>query len=368
MAIRTLDTDQSHQWDAALKQTRHDFYYGVDYHRLAEERGEGLARLYVFEQNGYTIVMPLLLRPVQSVYGLADSGADYWDATSVYGYGGPACSHVETPQDVVRTFQEELATTLAESQVVAAFSRMHPLYPGQAAILGGLGEYLLRWQTVSIDLTCALDDQIALYRQSHRREIRLLRRDGFEVVLDHDGRYLDAFVEIYTETMRRLAAPSSYYFERRYFDRLMSNRQVFQLFVAIWQGQVVSGALFGLCDGVCQYHLSGTHECARRQAPTKLILDEARIWAYNQGAHVLHLGGGQGKEDSLFQFKAGFSDRRHDFAIWRWVVRPDVYAQLVDARDQAERQQGRQLGGADFFPRYRGAAVALTYQGSDHDI
>lgn len=360
MAIEILTTEQHEAWDEVLRRTRHDFYFLADYHRLAEERGEGQARLYAFDAGGYTIALPLLLRPIQSVDGLGDEGAGRWDATSVYGYGGPACSHPELPPAVARAFREELAAALADSQVVAAFSRMHPLLMGQADVLGGLGEVLVRWQTVSIDLTETPEAQLAAYRENHRRDVRRLRRDGLQIAVDQSGEYLDVFIDMYAETMRRVGASAGYFFEQRYFERLMADRQTYHLLVAIWEGEVVSGALFGLCDGICQYHLGATRDRALRQAPIKLLFDEARLWAAGRGARVLHLGGGQGREDSLFQFKAGFSSRRHDFAIWRWVAQPDVYAQLVAVREGAERQRGRQLASADFFPRYRSGAVALT--------
>jgi hypothetical protein len=65
---------------------------------------------------------------------------------------------------------------------------------------------------------------------------------------------------------------------------------------------------------------------------------------------VLHLGGGRGgAEDSLFRFKAGFSDRRHAFATWRWVVRPEAYERLCAAR----RAAGGPEPPAGFFPAYR---------------
>lgn len=358
--METILTSQPDRWDGALRQTRHDFYHLADYHRLAEEREEGVARLYVFSQDGYTLAMPLLLRPMESLAGLADLGAGYCDATSVYGYAGPACSHASVPPGIAQQFRTELEAALTEAHVVAAFSRLHPLFPEQGEILAGLGTYEKRWRTASIDLTGSPEQQLAVYRKSHRREIRILHQQGFEFAIDPDGRYLDLFIEIYAETMRRLGAAPSYLFDRSYFDRLLSDGRIFHLLVAKLHGEVVSGAMFALCNGICQYHLSGTRDRVRRLAPNKLILDEARVWAREQGAQVLHLGGGHGGEDSLFHFKAGFSDRRHDFATWSWVVRPRLYEELVTARERTGQWYGRLRGDIGFFPLYRYAGSAAV--------
>jgi hypothetical protein len=69
-----------------------------------------------------------------------------------------------------------------------------------------------------------------------------------------------------------------------------------------------------------------------------------------RGDRVMHLGGGvEAFDDSLFRFKAGFSDRRQPFRTWRVVLDPHRYAALSEAVDPAADP-------ADFtgyFPIYR---------------
>ena len=82
------------------------------------------------------------------------------------------------------------------------------------------------------------------------------------------------------------------------------------------------------------------------------MLDFARRLFTREGREILHLGGGLGgREDSLMLFKAGFSDRRHPFRTWRWIVLPEAYARLAAAR--AARRAGP-APSPDFFPAYRG--------------
>jgi sugar O-acyltransferase (sialic acid O-acetyltransferase NeuD family) len=85
-----------------------------------------------------------------------------------------------------------------------------------------------------------------------------------------------------------------------------------------------------------------------------LLFDTVRLWANEQGARVVHLGGGVGsKEDSLFHFKAGFSDRRHVFPTWQWVVEPDAYRELCDRHALRNVGHGVQWTSTDYFPQYR---------------
>ncbi len=130
-----LQSSQEQEWNGVLAQVaQHDFYHLAEYHRLAEERGEGSAHLFAYHDGAYTIALPLLLRPVEP------SGGEAWsDATSVYGYAGLLASHAGMPAAVVRSFQKGLKEALAARRVVTVFSRVHPLIP-QRGMLAGLGE------------------------------------------------------------------------------------------------------------------------------------------------------------------------------------------------------------------------------------
>jgi hypothetical protein len=79
----------------------------------------------------------------------------------------------------------------------------------------------------------------------------------------------------------------------------------------------------------------------------KLLLETARGMFEARGDAILHLGGGGGK-DSLFNFKAGFSRRRHPFHTWQWIVLPEIHDELcrIHGREPATAQ-------TEFFPLYR---------------
>ena len=250
----------------------------------------------------------------------------------------------------MRDFQTALHETLLAQRVVAAFSRLHPLLP-QRAWLAGLGECRPGGQTVSIDLTLPPEAQRAQYRGAFKTRLNKLHRDGIEGVVDGDLRHLADFVSIYHENMRRVDAHPSYFFEMEYFTHLaaaLGSRLC--LIVAKSGGEILAAALCTLCDGIAQYHLGGSRDAALPLSPMTLVMDAARLWAMEKGARVLHLGGGVGaREDSLFHFKAGFSDGRCEFATWRCVLAPEIYARLCERRGP--------VASADFFPAYRCAAV-----------
>jgi len=362
--VRIIRPDQSAEWMEVLKNTtRHDFYHLPEYHALAQDCGEGRPYLFVYTQENYTIALPLLLRPLNDVASLEQIGNGWKDASSVYGYAGPVVSHAAMPQSLLLDFGLALRTTLQELQVLTVFSRLHPLI-AQSEILSGLGEFRSTGQTVSIDLTIPADVQRAKYRKAHKEGINRLKRWGAVCSPDYDKHHLNEFIDIYYETMCRVNASKSYFFSHDYFEHLIHDfTSNIHLFLITMNERFVCGGLFMVYNGVIQYHLGGTLNEFVRFAPMKLLIDTVRLWGIEQNLHMFHLGGGLGgQEDSLFHFKSGFSDRRHDFVTWRWVLFPDVYDEVSATKQAWNQRHGLETEFLDYFPAYRcPTAVSESY-------
>ena len=305
MRLKVLGTDQPDEWDRLVTALPHDFYHLASYHRLAEEAGEGSAQLVVFEDEGRTLLLPVLLRRVAEVPGLERSSLT--DVTSVYGYAGPLFQSETCQGKTAARFRAALNEYFDSLSACCVFSRLHPLLD-QTDLLGKLGTVQEVGPTVSIDLDTAEERQWSDVRRGHKYDLNRLRRAGYVCLHDASLEHLDEFVTLYSATMRRVGANEYYMFDLRYFRRLFSLEGVrFNLFVTLIEGVVACGGLFSLCGGIVQYHLSGTREEFSKAAPTKLMLNEVRKWAAAQGARIFHLGGGVGsREDSLFEFKSGF--------------------------------------------------------------
>jgi len=359
--LRMLRADQEAEWRAALGgESRHDYYHLPQYHALAGRPGVGEARCLVYAEGPYTVALPLVLRPLEeAVPGANGSAAGWTDATSVYGYPGPVASHDDVPAEVLARFRAAVRDRMTQLRVVAVFSRLNPLLP-QHHLLAGLGECKVLSQTVSIDLTLPPEVQRARYRKTQKQALNRLRRAGLTCELDPAGTHLGEFVWLYHDSMRRLRAAEAYFFPDGHFERLFTTlRPHTNLFVCRYQGRMICAGLFLRCGGILQYHLCGTHPEYVDLGPTKLLIDEARLWGTAQGLRVLHLGGGTTarSDDSLMHFKIGFSDRRHDFAVWRCVLMPEVYQRLCRERARWLEGNGLRSASAEYFPAYRCPAV-----------
>jgi hypothetical protein len=333
---RWLDVDQADWRDLVAGSALADSYHDAPYHQLAEARGEGEARLFVWQDGSDWLALPLLIRPIDGAVGRRDAG-------SVYGYAGPFASTAKPPAELVDGFRRALAKRLAAEAIVTLVARLHPLLD-QAPLIDGLGTIRPLGETVSIDLTLDPAAQLASYRSNHRRDLKRLARDGYATERDPSPSALATFIEVYHANMRRVGATADYFFDAGYFDGLTDALGAdLDLFLCRRDGEVAGGACFMRHGPIVQYHLGAVGDAHLAAAPLKQLLDEARRHYTGAGAEILHLGGGRGgSDDSLFRFKAGFSPRRHPFALWCWVVDPDAYAALTEGRPTT-----------GFFPAYR---------------
>jgi hypothetical protein len=357
--LRVVDAADEKEWTRVLSRVRrHDLYHTAGYHRLAERNGEGKAQLFVFEEEGATVAIPLLIRPLEGINGGGAAGAQYFDATSVYGYPGPVASNTPDGSTCIETFQKRLTHELHRRGVISVFSRLNPLL-SQGELLQGLGEVSFVGNTVSIPLLEPIEMQWAHFRASHRQRIKKLQKQGIQCEEDCTGEYLEPFSEVYLQTMERLNASSYYRFGLPYFRELVrALGSRVHLFVAKAGEKVIAGALFFECGGIVQYHLSGMSNESLKAGAIKLVIDTARRWASEKGFEYLHLGGGVGAgQDSLFHFKAGFSQQRHDFCCWKWVVNEAAYSEVVRSVREHHRLAGLRPSSPNYFPAYRVGTV-----------
>ena len=326
------------EWEDALDYiATFDFYHSYDYHHISKsEQEEPLLVCYKKEET--TILLPLLVRRIFD--------SEFYDATSVYGYAGPLGKNIDKAD--LSDFGNALRDYFFESKIIAVFSRLNPYIAHQEPILQGLGKVSNIGNVVNIDLTKTLDEQRSAYRRDTRSRVNKARR-LCSVRQAENQEDIAAFIEIYTETMKKLEANASYFFDEEYFfNFLKCDGFQTDILLAINNetATIIAGSMFVKTNNIVQYHLSGTHPDYMKIAPSRLLLDEMRIRGTEQGFTYFNLGGGyQSQEDALFNFKSSFSDDIKPFKVWNFVVNQEVYDGLVASTNVDKN--------TSFFPAYR---------------
>ena len=322
-----------------------DSYHTYEYHQISKQHKETPVLLH-YSKADHHIALPLLLRDIE--------GTSYKDVTSVYGYLGPIMTNVP-PNFNNRDFAKAVEGLFTDQNIVCVFSRLHPYIPYQDTLLQGLGEFTLAGRVVNIDLTQELQFQRKQYQKRMSTYINKARRE-YEVVPCDNEKDVYQFIDLYNENMRRVKAREKYFFKDSYFFNLLSSHEFeTELLLAVDRATelISGGAIFLKRNNIVQYHLSGAREANLRLNPIKLLIDEMRLRATQEGFTYFNLGGGVGTNcGSLFEFKAKFSKDHRQFKLWKYVVNKDVYNNLIhEISMKFEPDQIKDC--EDFFPLYR---------------
>jgi len=344
-------TPEDPEWGECLSRAPHDFYHNARYCQLSARMDGGHAEASVVnDADGHMFFIPYVVRPLRGINWLGDGANALFDMVSPYGYPGPL---VKGDDEFLRGAIHHWARAMHFRGCVSGFVRMHPLLNTMSDAFRGGGEVVERGRTVSIDLTLPAEEIWRNFRENHRRDIHKKKKLGIAANMETGPGVLELFAPIYYETMDRVGAGRYYYFPAEYFAGLQAalGDRMHVCIVRDANGGVLSGGIFTECDGIVQYHLGGTLNSALQVRPSKLMFDYVCTWAKERGNRCLHLGGGFGaKEDSVYEFKAGFSPLRHPYYTWQLLFEPSMYQQLEHKR-RALQDEGPTAG---FFPIYRG--------------
>lgn len=327
-------------WDLLLKDIgNYDFYHTYDYHNLAAANGENPI-LIKYIENDVIIGLPLLIRDIYSTI--------YKDATSVYGYVGPISKGIDNDFNNTN-FINQLYSYFNDNNIISVFSRLNPYISKQGHILSGVGDLTPQGKVVNIKINTPLDEQKSEYRNRLKTYINKARRDCSVKIAESESD-LKTFIELYYENMDRVKAKKYYYFSKNYFEKFVKSNDFNTTILLVTHNEtneIIGGSMFITTNSIVQYHLSGTKNEYSKMNPTKLLIDEMRIIATQQGHSCFNLGGGLGgrDDDSLFHFKSSFSKDFSQFYLWKWITNEEVYDELVMAKAENVKE--------NYFPLYR---------------
>jgi hypothetical protein len=345
----------SPEWQEVLERMPHDYYHLPAYVSFAARFNElsGTVCAFVARQDQCCFFAPLIIRPITS--SLAGTEVpQLFDATCLQNDPSLTVGGVKYRgfAAFLNGALDAFVASLREKHVVSCFLWLDPLLLPDVQLLRRVGHVMHHKLSVSIDLTLRSEELWRQTRANHRRAITRASREGQVARIDPTWASLEAFGQMYQETMRRVGATDYWYLSRRYFEGLKDAlAERLHLCVVERDGELVCAGMFSEISGVVQYIYGASRTHAQRHAPAKTMINFMTMWARERGNHTLHLGGGVRSEDDLFHFKRGFSSRIHPVLSWRVVVDAPAYQRLTAAW---EAREGVTADGADgFFPAYR---------------
>lgn len=275
---------------------------------------------------------------------------------SPYGYGGALYEGpTELKAEASEIFEESFKRELSSRGVVSEFIR-EDIFPERLACRAS-GERRLQQDNVVVRLCRDRNEIWNGYKAKVRKNVARARECGLRVEFDRDGRYLNGFVEVYDETMKRTSASESFLIPKEKFARLTQSlgRDMGLMYAHVFDGdRIISTELLLLSADSIYSFLGGTRDSAFEKRPNDLLKHEVISWGAEHGYKWYVLGGGVAPGDGIFKYKESFDPGGLCPFHVRNIIHDQMkYSALVNSRRNYERASGKdwepRLG---FFPEY----------------
>jgi Acetyltransferase (GNAT) domain len=360
MIIRAVSPTDS-LWQEILETLPHDFYHLPGYLALEADRYNAIPEAIIIRSNEKIFFLSYLIRDCSPILSTSNHQFNrVYDVVSPYGYPGMLVSQAGQNPEFIRKCLNLIYNYWSKSNICSAFIRLHPIlndYIDNSFIDDDKSVFCKQGDVVLCNLTKTTEDIAKQIRSSHRRKINRLTRSGVVVKIGSVNEHLNVFIDIYRETMDRVNATDDYYFTQAYFEnlvRILGDK--IKVCIVDLDGEIVAASLITEFSGIVQYYLGGTKTAFLRQSPAIIMFKYIIEWAKQRNNRYLNLGGGLGgNHDSLYHFKAGFSDECESFATIKTIVDREKYDQLIAARAKSLGVSRLELESTSFFPAYRSA-------------
>ena len=341
--IKIIDLTSSAEWDIIVKSFADwDVYYLSGYVKAFQIHGDGSPYLLYYDDKGLRAIYVYMRRETAL--------AGVYDSVTPYGYGG-VLFEGDASVENRRAFWEAFVSKMEEESIVDNFVRYHPVLKN-AMPMKTVSKVIDLGKTVALDLTSPelIWENIT---SKNRNMIRKAEKNGIEIQHDRRISLFEDFRRIYNATMDKDNAEKYYYFGEEFYESIHRNLyDNYEMFYAVYEGQIIAMSIIIYGNEQMHYHLSGSVQEYRNLAPTNLLLYKAALWGYEQGFETFHLGGGVGSgEDNLFKFKAAFNrNSSFQFSIGKQIFNRDLYNKLVNIRKENDPSFD---DSSLFFPLYR---------------
>jgi len=364
------DREQWRECVDALPADKQDVYSIPEYSALYESVYHEPSFLFRYGDDLDQVSMVVVKRNLSELpfypFNGKLSGPANCDISTPYGYGGPVInsSSKGVEAELFAGFREALHIYCEKNGIVTEFLRLHPLMQNHH-LFGEDPGLLQKNSTVWIDLRSSEPEILSGMRKEHRRNIRIASDKGVEIIhSDLRTDHLKEFHRLYTSRMETLDALPIFFLPLEFFKELIATmRDHVDLFLAVWEGKVVSAYMFLHSGPYIHNFLSGSDRDHWDLRANVLTIYRVALWAKSLGRQFFHLGGGHAAElNGVFRFKSQFSSNRSAYYMYRKIHDQKAYDQLDlmkqghEARKAsqglAELRQDPLLAG--YFPAYRG--------------
>ena len=323
-----LDLTNVQKWNSYLKQLpidQQDICYTPEYYKLYEELGHGKATCFVYRDTDNIALYPFLLNSVNDIgYNLDNK---YYDIQGAYGYNGVVTN--SSNQIFRNNFYYAFNDFCRSNYIIAEFTRFNPIMGNNQ-----FSEWLSPINTMGNVVVNLSQDNIEKdsYEYSTRKNINKAKKShlsAFKIGSNElTNEYLNEFMKIYYDTMKRNKADEYYYFPITFFEnisRYLKNK--FYYYFVSYENTIISTELVLNGNEISYSFLGGTLGEFFQYRPNDFLKDFIIKDLKNHGSKFFCLGGGS---EGVFKFKKSFSKNGvYPFFIGKKIHNLSIYNDVV---------------------------------------
>jgi hypothetical protein len=329
-------------YDRALSKT---VYHHPDY-LLAEEKAEGYRTyLYILENEENFVILPSVKRRINDIEVFQNLTGEYYDLKTPHEYSGVIAGKYD--ESDIACFYKELEAFCKDNNIVFSFIRFNP-YRNENELAVN---YVIKKSDEQVWIGSDENLEPRVLSKSMERNLKIALKHGFSCEkVEKNSDNIKIFERLYVKAMDRLQAKNFFYFNEKYFEKIL-NASFSQLyFVYDKKKENVLSATIILLDEFnkkAYYHLSCRDSDNHIRGSMELLISTFSARLKEEGYSCIHLGGGA--TENLKEFKARFSDKRIDYFIGYKVFDIEKYRYLCDMFCEKYPEMKE----SNFLPLYR---------------
>ncbi len=300
---------------AAKLDLSNDIYYSDEYISLYLKDDDELFS-FKYEEGNNLFINKTIKRPIKKIANI-NINDGYFDLESAYGYGGyyTNCDDKEFIANAMNAYYAKCN----EEKVIAEFIRFHPFntFPAEH-------QTYLDFNVHDRDVVIFNLDKDIL--SSYPSKIRNTIKRATEKVIFQESKNIEKFIDIYTITMKKNYADDFYLFDKVFFEKLFTLKDV-KLYEILFEDQVIAMGFFMFGQDLVHYHLSANTDLSYKLNSNYALLNNLFLLAQRLDKKYFVLGGGTTSDidDPLLKFKKKFSKELKAFYISGNVFNQKVY-------------------------------------------
>lgn len=338
------------EWNSILKVhflDLSDIYFDYDYFDLYAKTYNSKVEGLFWEDENLKIFWTHLIREIKRIKTYENY--DFFDLVTPYGYGGPLIinktNKLKSLKNSIKIFFEEYKKYSLDNNCVCEFIRFHPIFKNCELFTEIFNIQYLN-DVVVVDLNQDYQDIWKNMTKTTRYYTRkaLKEFEKFIIVDNPSDVEISDFLSLYNDTMDKNKATKKYYFP---FDFIKKHFEFGALLIYCKDKNdtLGSSAMFLKGTWIMHYHLSSTNYLFEN-SPSRGVLWKAIELSKENGLKWFHFGGGRASNDSLFDFKKGFSKTYLPFYMGKIIFNTKIYNELSLQNSFAKQNP-------NFFPLYR---------------